>query len=53
VPLPSPEVKAGDTVELPPRSECALQVGQPVELMLLRPEPGGRYRVERILRYER
>jgi hypothetical protein len=54
VPLPSGEVKEGGTVDLPPRSQCALQVGQPAELMLLRPEPqGGRYRVERILRYER
>jgi len=54
VPLPSHAVKEGDTVDLPPRSQCVLQVGQPVELMLLRPgAPGGRYRVERILRYER
>jgi acyl-CoA-binding protein len=50
VPLPSHAVKEGDTVDLPPRSQCVLQVGQPVELMLLRPgAPGGRYRVERIL----
>jgi len=54
VPLPSAEVREGDTVDLPPRSQCVLRVGQPVELMLLRPgAQDGRYQVERILRYER
>ncbi len=51
--LPSLGVKEGDLLPLPPRSERALRVGLPAELMLLRPvEPAGSYRVERIIRYE-
>jgi hypothetical protein len=52
VPLPANGVKEGDTLPLPPRSGCALRVGLPAELMLLRPvEPAGQYRVVRIVRY--
>jgi hypothetical protein len=54
VPLPPGGVKEGDTLPLPPRSQCTLSVGLPAELMLLRPvEPAGPYRVERILQYGR
>jgi hypothetical protein len=54
VPLPSGSVKEGDLVPLPPRTVCEVKVGQPAELMLLRPaEPPGAWRVERILRFER
>jgi hypothetical protein len=55
VPLPSGSVvKEGDLVPLPPRSACEVKVGQPAELMLLRPaEPPGTWRVERLIRFER
>jgi hypothetical protein len=52
VPLPPGGVKEGDTVPLPPRRACEVRVGQPAELMLLRPE-GGAWRVERVIRLER
>ncbi len=53
VPLPSGGVREGDTLPLPPRSQCTLSVGLPAELMLLRPvEPAGHYRVERILQFK-
>lgn len=54
VPLPAGAVKEGDTVPLPPRGACTVRVGQPAELMLLRPGAGsGGWRVERIIRFER
>jgi hypothetical protein len=54
VPLPSGSVKEGELIPLPPRSACEVKVGQPAELMLLRPvEPPGSWRVERIIRFER
>jgi hypothetical protein len=54
VPLPSTGIKEGALVPLPPRSACEVKVGQPAELMLLRPvEPPGTWRVERIIRFER
>jgi hypothetical protein len=54
VPLPSASIQEGALVPLPPRSACEVKVGQPAELMLLRPvEPPGSWRVERIIRFER
>jgi hypothetical protein len=54
VPLSAEGVKEGDTIPLPPRRACEVRVGQPAELMLLRPEsPPGAWRVERIIRLER
>jgi len=54
VPLPSGSIKEGELIPLPPRSACEVNVGQPAELMLLRPvEPPGSWRVERIIRFER
>ncbi|HLL06037.1 MAG TPA: M14 metallopeptidase family protein [Myxococcaceae bacterium] len=54
VPLPSGSIKEGELIPLPPRSACEVKVGQPAELMLLRPvEPPGSWRVERIIRFER
>ncbi len=52
VPLPTGGVKEGEIIPLPPRSECEVRIGQPAELMLLR--PGGSadaWRVERIIRF--
>ncbi|HEX8703431.1 MAG TPA: M14 metallopeptidase family protein [Myxococcaceae bacterium] len=54
VPLPSAGIQEGALIPLPPRSACEVKVGQPAELMLLRPvEPAGSWRVERIIRFER
>jgi hypothetical protein len=54
VPLPSGNVKEGELFPLPPRGACEVKVGQPAELMLLRPaEPAGTWRVERVIRFER
>jgi Zinc carboxypeptidase len=54
VPLPSEDVKEGDTLSLPPRDALALRVESPAELVLLRPlESTESYRVERIIRYGR
>jgi hypothetical protein len=54
VPLPSGNIREGALVPLPPRAACEVKVGQPAELMVLRPaEPSGTWRVERILRFER
>ncbi|MBN1209472.1 MAG: peptidase M14 [Myxococcaceae bacterium] len=54
VPLPPGSVKEGDILPLPPRSACEVRVGQPAELMLLRPgESADAWRVERIICFER
>ncbi|MDY7231664.1 M14 family metallopeptidase [Hyalangium rubrum] len=54
VPLPPRGAREGDLIPLPPRSLCGVKVGQPAELMLLRPaKSAGMWRVERIVRFER
>lgn len=50
-PLPEDGAKPGDVVPLPPASKDAkalVATSQPANLVLLRPQPGGKYRVERI-----
>jgi hypothetical protein len=55
VPLFDPQVKVGDTVTLPDWSSTrAVRVvapGEPAELLLLKAQGGGQYRVERIIKY--
>ncbi|WP_257463196.1 M14 family metallopeptidase [Archangium lipolyticum] len=54
VPLSGPGAKEGDTVHLPEPKQHTLQLGQPAELMLLKPlEKASTYRVERIIRFDR
>ena len=51
-PLYDTAVKPGDVVALPIRSTgLTIAVGQPGDLMLLRPAAAGKYRVERVIRY--
>lgn len=54
-PLVDERAKPGDVVSLPSGSKEAKAVvgtSQPAKLMLLRPQAGGRYRVERVFRNE-
>ncbi|WP_324954795.1 M14 metallopeptidase family protein [Archangium sp.] len=54
VPLSGPGAKEGDTVHLPQPKQHAMQLGQPAELMLLKPlEKVSTYRIERIIRFDR
>jgi hypothetical protein len=53
VPLAGHSVKAGDTLRLEKPGKDAVELGQPGELMLLKPlEPASTYRIERILRFD-
>lgn len=54
VPLSGPGAKEGDTVHLPEPKQHAVAIGQPAELMLLKPlEKVSTYRIERIIRFDR
>jgi len=54
VPLSGPGAKEGDTVHLPEPKQHTVAMGQPAELMLLKPlEKASTYRVERIIRFDR
>jgi hypothetical protein len=54
-PLPRPEVKEGDTLHFDKPQQHAVQLGQPAELMLLKPveKKASFYRIERIIRFDR
>ena len=54
-PLPRPELREGDTLHLDKPQQHAVQLGQPAELMLLRPleKKASSYRIERIIRFDR
>jgi hypothetical protein len=53
VPLAGHSVKAGDTLRLEKPGKDVVELGQPGELMLLKPlEPASTYRIERILRFD-
>ncbi len=56
-PLYDGSIAAGQTIALPANWEAAkprntVGTGQPADLMLLRPQPGGKYSVERVFRSE-
>jgi hypothetical protein len=54
VPLSGSGAKEGDTVHLPEPKQHTLQLGQPAEVMLLKPlEKASTYRIERIIRFDR
>jgi hypothetical protein len=54
VPLSGPGAKEGDTLHLPEPKQHTLALGQPAELMLLKPlEKPSTYRIERIIRFDR
>jgi hypothetical protein len=54
-PLYDGQLKVGDVVTLPDwksaRAQRVVAPGEPAELLLLRPQSSGRYRVERIIKY--
>jgi hypothetical protein len=54
IPLSGPGAKEGDTLLLADPRQQTVQLGQPAELMLLKPlEKASTYRIERIIRFDR
>ena len=54
VPLSGSAAKEGDTLQLAQPRQHTVQLGQPAELMLLKPlEKASTYRIERIIRFDR